>query len=179
MTHLDEFTLNEYLDHTLDAETNRMVESHLTSCPTCQQSLAELQTVFAALTAVTDLPLTTDFAPRVLQTIQPEPTTPAWIPWMLLAQLAGAALMLAGLWSSVQTVLARWQTVAQTGIQQMAEVLGSAWAAWVAWGTAVWQHPPTFPPVLELAVNQWAWLFLLAFAAWLVGNRLLINENQG
>jgi len=66
MNHLDDFTLNEYLDHTPDKSTRAEVDTHLHACATCRTRLEEFQMLFAELEYLPEAHLEHDLAPAVL-----------------------------------------------------------------------------------------------------------------
>ena len=66
MNHLDDFTLNEYLDHALDESARAEAEMHLRTCPACRTQLEELQMLFAELEDLPEAHLEHDLAPAVL-----------------------------------------------------------------------------------------------------------------
>lgn len=175
MTHLDEFTLNEYLDQALDEAAHHQAAVHLATCPTCQAALAELQGVFAALGQVQEMPLTADLAPRILPHLAPE-QSPLWARLVLLAQAVGAAIMLGLLWSSVQETVQQTSLQLESAILQLFEQVLVQWQAVWAWGTAVFNQPPSFAITPDMITTQWLLLLGLALAAWVAGNRLLLKE---
>ncbi len=52
MIHLDEASLNEYLDSALEPARRADVDSHLAACPTCADRLAQLRGLFTSLDAL-------------------------------------------------------------------------------------------------------------------------------
>jgi len=177
MTHLDEFTLNEYLDGMLDAAARAETETRLAACGECRAAQAELQQLFTALAEVKELPLTADLSARVLAEIKPEVAAATWLRPLLLGQLLAAAAMLVWLWPLIGGWLRLAGTAVQTALSHLQPIQFS-WGTWLAgWGTAVLSQLQNARPALDLAANQWSLLLLLALALWLAGNRLLfINE---
>ena len=51
MTHLDNSTLNYYLDGALDAPARARADAHLSSCPTCASEIAALRALTASFAA--------------------------------------------------------------------------------------------------------------------------------
>ncbi len=181
MTHLDEFTLNEYLDGMLDAAAQAEAQAHLAVCGDCRAALAELQQLFTALAKVKELPLTADLSAQVLTEIaaEAEPETSAgWLRPLLLGQLLAAAAMLVWLWPVIGGWLQLAGTAVQTAVSQLQPIQFSL-GTWLAgWGTAVLSQLQNARPALDLAANQWSLLLLLALALWLAGNRLLFINEQ-
>ncbi len=102
MNHLSDSQLNEYLDHTLDASTRRVVESHVEICSDCRARLEELQMVFSDLRDLHEAKLLHDLTSSVMTSLpQKQPRT--WTS-LFAAQLGAALGML--IWLSVQA--AKW-----------------------------------------------------------------------
>ncbi|MCZ7672851.1 MAG: zf-HC2 domain-containing protein [Chloroflexi bacterium] len=57
MAHIDEFTLNEYLDEALSEAERNEVAGHLAHCAACQAAFTELQQLFFTLATMPDIPL--------------------------------------------------------------------------------------------------------------------------
>ena len=100
MNHLTDSQLNEYLDGTLDALTKRHCDKHLADCASCRARLAELQSLFAELSALPEARLPHDLTAPVLAGLRKPPRR--WTP-AFAAQL-GAAL---GVFIWLATQLAR------------------------------------------------------------------------
>jgi hypothetical protein len=66
MNHLDDFMLNEYLDHALDKSRRVEVDAHLHACAACHARLEEFQTFFAELKYLPEAHLEHDLTPAVL-----------------------------------------------------------------------------------------------------------------
>ena len=67
--HLNDITLNEYLDSALDPARRAGAEAHLAACPACAARLTELRALFAALESVPDAPLERDLSSAVVASI--------------------------------------------------------------------------------------------------------------
>jgi hypothetical protein len=78
MNHLNDFTLNEYLDQTLNETEREKAEAHLQSCDSCHAKLDEFQTVFAELEALPDAPLEHDLTPSILTRLSQKPPVRVW-----------------------------------------------------------------------------------------------------
>jgi hypothetical protein len=74
MPHLNDLTLNAYLDFDLDLATRREADSHLAACPQCVSRLDTLQTLFDSLETLPELALETDLSARVVAALQPKRT---------------------------------------------------------------------------------------------------------
>jgi hypothetical protein len=92
--HLSEDLLNEYLDGYLAPEVSVTVEKHLAQCPACTQRYHRMQTFFAALEDLPDIPLQRDLSRQVVNAIHSQPHIPAFIKWSMLPQLAIAVFIL-------------------------------------------------------------------------------------
>jgi hypothetical protein len=66
MNHLDDITLNEYLDHALDESRHAEVALHLHICIECRAKLEGLQLLFTELGSLPDTYLETDLTPSIL-----------------------------------------------------------------------------------------------------------------
>ena len=66
MNHLDDFTLNEYLDHALDESVRAEAEAHLQTCIACRAKLEEFRAFFAELDNLPEAPLERDLTPGIL-----------------------------------------------------------------------------------------------------------------
>jgi anti-sigma factor RsiW len=186
MDELDDERLNEYLDGELDAAARTEVEAWLAQSPAARARLAELEGLFAAFTAVTDLPLTTDLTPAILAALPTRPEAapaPWWLRFLPLAQLAAAAILIILFWTTLQ---AWWQDGRTLFLQLLPTLqrpemaLGERIGEWTdaASAMAVWQNIQITPPQFDLATSQWAVLVGLALVLWLFGNRLLFTDSS-
>lgn len=192
MDHIDELTLNEYLDESLPEVTRQAVEAHLAMCGACQAELADLQQLFFALDSVTDAPLSTDLSVAVEAQIKKEPVASEQFSvnsWpLLIFELVAAGVLLFLLWPTVQEwlLLARgWPVQVAADVTwpqpvswaemstRMATLISSVQAGFDSFQTA---------SLIELATMQWVFLLGAALVIWLVGNRLLFTfprQNGG
>ena len=92
MNHLDDYTLNEYLDHMLSDTVRGEVEAHLQFCVACNTKLDELSELFAKLDEVSEVHLEHDLTPAILTHLPRRESTRTWI-WTraLVAQLGVVA----------------------------------------------------------------------------------------
>ncbi len=70
MNHLDDPTLNAYLDSALEPRASAQATEHLAACPECRARLASLQALFAEIEALPDLPLERDLSAQVVLAIK-------------------------------------------------------------------------------------------------------------
>jgi anti-sigma factor RsiW len=188
MNELDDALLNEYLDGTLDAETEQVVAAQLAQIPEVQARLAELQALFATFAELEEEPLPTDLAAPILAAIRSENSLAAaerrgasawWLPLLPLGQLLVAGLLVVFFWASLRELWDNGRTnfslvlpAVQLPQLQVAEVLAG-------WLTAVTQSAAAFSPQIDLATNQWLLLVGAALLVWLLGNRLLFSNQDG
>ena len=72
MNHLDEYTLNEYIDRNLDEAALAEAETHLQTCVDCQTKLSELQNLFAELEELSEARLEHDLTSAILERLPDE-----------------------------------------------------------------------------------------------------------
>ena len=179
MSHLTDDTLNEYLDDALDGVARQAVAAHLASCPTCHQTVAEMQNLFATLAQLPELPLSADLTGRVLAELPRNSPSARW-PWAVTTVLATAVqvvvvLVMAGvLWPMLYAGLVRLSAAVSAAQPTWLNVWG-VWEWWGAWGTAVYQQTQTLSLALNLPTAQWGILLAGALLLWLIGNRLLLK----
>ena len=78
MNHLDDFTLNEYLEHTLDDSERDAVDLHLKVCAACRAKLDELQAVFMELDVLPEIELEHDLTSSVLARLPQKESVRVW-----------------------------------------------------------------------------------------------------
>ena len=103
MNHLDDFTLNEYLDEALDESSRQDVETHLASCPDCRIRLEDLQAVFAELEALPETTLAHNLTLSVLARLPQTMPARAVVWTRAFAAQLGVALG-AFIWLAMQVV---------------------------------------------------------------------------
>jgi hypothetical protein len=134
--HLDDATLNEFLDRRLTRGSDRQVRDHLTACAACRKRLAALEDLTASLQALPEVRLTHDLVHPVLARVRPRPA-PRLLTWMTaLETLAGAALI-ATIWPRLEAALATVaaQLVPPTLSPWVETLVGgwdTNWAQWLA-----------------------------------------------
>jgi anti-sigma factor RsiW len=95
--HLDDDTLNEYLDSALDPARRTEVETHLAACADCAVKLENLRALFAAIESVPDVPLERDLSSAVITALRGSGLHPRPMLRLIFAAQALAALILLGL----------------------------------------------------------------------------------
>lgn len=182
MSHLDEFTLQEYADDALDAEQQQTVSTHLTICAECRAEVASLQQLNAVFATLADEPLTVDLSSRVLDQLQAEQTQPkdVWQRWgnpILLAQLILFVVMVVILWPTIESTLQTANQLLFSNLSgwQMPQLL--MWGELVEWITAVYSRAQSLQPTFNLSPTQLYAVFVLALILWLISNRLIFSET--
>ena len=179
MNQFDEFTLNEYLDGSLDEMTRQQVEQWLSESAEARAILAELQLTFSAMENLEDIPLEFDLSAAIVAQIEGEETAvfPTWARWVAGIQLIAAVSIAIAMWPIWQDWFSTQQTALSIAIAQFEFPTFTFWQQLSVWLTDMWQQIQIIPPTIDLATNQWSWLLALAFLAWIAGNRLLFSEN--
>lgn len=189
MVHIDEFTLNEYVDDAMSDEQRAEVEIHLHQCADCQAELAELQQLFFALDSVTEAPFAVDVSAAVESQIEQEAVNrKQWSAnsgLLLVLEIVIAGVLLFLLWPTVQEWLLQvsgWQSQFAANMTWPEPV---SWAEMIGKITAVSPNlgQPIFDqfqavPFIDLATVQWAILIGIALIIWLAGNRLLFTNDS-
>ena len=189
MMHLDEVTLNEYLDAALGPEQRTAVESHLAQCPDCTTRLLGLRALFTELETLPDTALRRDLSPAVITALRSQlPQSPDAVPALraVFAVQALLALVLLGLALPTLMRATEWAVVTQlagrvvadiagafTGITSELQALQISLQRFMAASTEFLRQPP-LPSLPMLNVG----LCLAAVSLlWLVGNGLLLRRQ--
>jgi len=189
MHHIDDSTINEYLDFALSATRRAEVEAHLATCPACATRLTALRALFASIAALPDSPLERDLSPAILNAIKRVPTSqPALAPAIRLVFAAQAILALIALAIAIPFAITVFPagTVAQLTRQASTEVaqLGEAFSA--QWSTTLIALDSTLTsltatPELSLpTLPMYALIAALAAATllFIVGNGVLLRPTS-
>jgi len=193
--HLNEETLNMYLDGELSAGKRDRVEAHLAACDECRAETAALQRLFAVLEE-----LVPDLAPAVLARIRPRHhlSGPGLLNarslWLIQALQAAAAVALlawgwtrlAGYWTAARELFSPG-TLADIWAE-LSGLMATQWIELSTWAMAQWATLPAWPEVREWAVQatafsnrqfslaQLAMLGMALAAFWVVGNAALLRR---
>jgi anti-sigma factor RsiW len=182
-THLDDATLNEYLDATLAPPGRAEVAAHLEACAGCQQRLAELRALFAALDSLPDAPLEHDLSRKVAAALQPQRLAlPLGLRLAFVAQ-AGLVLLLGlALWPTLSADVTPIPTGPFIGpfistFADSAQALAAQWqaaleAARVSVGGELESARGWLPAPLGMG---WGAGLAAVALLWLVGNSLLLR----
>lgn len=182
--HLNEQTLNMYLDGELSAGELERARAHLAACDVCRVELSALQSLFDALDELAPV-LAPDLTPGVLAQLR----RPMRRPWRLalalqtvamLAWLTWGAARLAAYWPaaiealSSQAPLEPWASAVDWAAAQWAALsrwsggVGDTFQEWTAWTVDLGD------PFLSL--TQLAVLGVVILLLWLVGNALFLRR---
>jgi anti-sigma factor RsiW len=182
--HLNEQTLNMYLDGELSAGERKRAQTHLAACDACRVELSALQGLFAALDALAPAP-SPDLAPGVLAHLRRPMSRPLRLALVLqtiamLAWLTWGGVRLAGYWPAALDALSSlapvepWASVVDWAVVQ--------WAALYRWSGVIgdvfqeWAARTSDLGDLYLSLTQLAVLGAVMLTLWLVGNTLFLRR---
>ncbi len=167
MNHLDNNTLNLYLDEALDEKTRAEVDAHLASCEMCQRELSELHALVSTFDAWRNEPIPRDVSRVVVTRIAQRPAPlqrTRWAAVLLGAQAILAVLIL--MWALPIVLRAvnglPFQVVPTFDFDFSAYPF--AWSNWL-----------TLPSV---ALWIWAAVLGIGVIVWFVANRLLLHSLE-
>ena len=189
MMHLDEVTLNEYLDAALAPERRGAVEAHLAQCPDCTTRLNGLRALFAELETLPETSPRRDLSPAVITAIRRRlPQSPVAAPALRAVFAAQALIALVLLGLALPTIMraTQWAVVTQLAGQAVADIAGAfpglpsellalqiSLQRFMAASLEFVRQPP-LPSLPMLNVG----LCLAAVSLlWLVGNGLLLRRQ--
>ncbi|MFP4344633.1 MAG: anti-sigma factor family protein [Anaerolineales bacterium] len=171
--HLDEMTINLFLDGMLEPEVQESVEVHLQSCAACREEVTRWEATFLALDALALEPASV-----------PAPSSariPLW-PWIALQGAAALALLvwawprLIDLWTTVRAwsapLFAAFVGELVTGVTDLRSFLTWDLQRWFD----MWRgwRPPALPGGF-----LWFGVLGLLFIVWLITNYRLLREDEG
>ncbi|MBL8046310.1 MAG: zf-HC2 domain-containing protein [Anaerolineales bacterium] len=173
--HLNEATLNEYLDDALETVERSAADAHLATCPQCAARLAEMHALFAALDALPAEPLTRDLSASVLAALTPAPT-PLSLPIraVLALQAIIAIIVLA---VSAPLLLAN---IPALNPAQLLPAFTFDWASLFEPLNQLWAQSQTLvrsatSPLAEVSVWMWGAALSGLAVLWLVGNGAVLR----
>ena len=188
MKHLDELTLNEYLDNALDKSERHAARLHLQNCAECQAKLDQLHSVFAELEALPETPLKIDLTPSILARLPKYTPVRNWT--RAFAAQLGAALGLI-LWlamqarSFIQIPLVTLPKLPEINLQNLLAYLLTLQLPTLDFQTISFNYQiptfdfqiPTFS--LEISTEHMVVLAVSVVLLWVAGNFLLLRSRQG
>lgn len=174
--HLNEETLNEYLDGALETVERAAAEAHLAACPQCSARLVELQTLFATLEALPAEPLTRDLSASVEAAL----TSPAPVRLSLPVR---AVLLLQVLIAIIVLTLSAPILLANLppfNLTQLAPTFTLDWASLFEPLAQLWAQSQTFvraatSPLTEISLWMWGAALGSLAVLWLVGNGAVLG----
>lgn len=179
LDHLDEQTLNLYLDDRLSDPVRLRIDTHLGTCAPCRQRVEQYLFLFDELLLLPELPLERDLSPAVLAALAPAPPLPARLTTTLVLQLLAALALLPLIWN---LAAAEGLRLARGWIAAGAEPVGRLWGQGVdstvrAIGDLAtgWSDITTAALPATLSPEWIALLLAAATVLWLAGNRALLR----
>lgn len=185
MQHLSEELLNAYLDGVLEAQAREAADAHLADCPACQARFNDLRHLFTLLSALRDEPMAVDLSATAWEQALPvRPARRRLAAGVLTVEGGLALILLALVWPRFLPAL----NAAEAGLLM-------AWNGWLFRQTAIfdlgaWRAslagvsalPAVFWQAWSAAIGgpslAWGMVLVGAFAAWWVGNRLLLRGES-
>ena len=170
--------LQAYLDGELDQAAEQGFSDHLSSCSSCQEELARLESIIQRLEALPEFISEMDFSNEVLARIQETRRVSRGLTWTLVAEGIAAGAVLGFLIPAIRT--AAWlpslivtRLEVQTGIRVFLTQMASNWVLWWAKLQFSLSHllrslvlPKSFTGILPPV-----WILILVVA----GGGLLVN----
>jgi len=182
--HLDDDTLNEYLDSALDAARRAEVDAHLTACVDCAARVEKLRLLFTAIESAPHAPLHRDFSASVVAALQERhQPAPVLLPQLRVA-FAMQAIVALILFAFAAPIAMQALPVSETPqfTQQVFDAIADTLAEWSA-SLALARQTVTnaasalndlpLPALSLLALSLGG---LAVTLMWLVGNGLLITQ---
>lgn len=188
MHHIDDSTINEYLDFALSATRRAEVEAHLATCPACATRLTALRALFASIAALPDSPLERDLSPAILNSIKHVPASrPALAPAIRLvfaAQAVFAFIALAVVIPFAITLFptetaAQFTEQASADLAQLVEAFSSQGSTTLTALETTFANLTITPELSLPALPMYALLAALAAATllFIIGNGLLLRTT--
>lgn len=180
--HLDDWSLQEYLDDVLADDGRERLEVHLAECDDCAVKFASLKYLYSEMERLPDELLAHDLSARVIRSLSQKEDRKPTLQQVLAAQLAAAIIVLLASWpritleigsmySLVQLLepLRKFADLSALGILPVREFLNWIQAQWIA----TFSMPAIDWPItgLPLALAVGAMILL-----WLLGNGFLLRQ---
>ena len=164
MNHLDNTTLNLYLDDALDAKTRAHADAHLAACEICQRELDELRALVSTFETWSNEPIPRDVSSVVVARIAQRPLPANVSRWGGL--VLGAQIILAAL-------LFVW------GLPVVLRVLNVlSLAPFPTFDASRFDDFNFALPLPAVGLGIWAALILGGAVVWFISNRLLLQSLE-
>ena len=135
--HVDNHQLQAYLDGELKPSLVNIIQSHLETCPNCQEELAHLQSLQTRLENLPDISLSRDLSIGVISQLKDERSLSPAITWTILGEAIAAGAVIGALIPVFQA--AGWlPSLLETRLELLAGLnvfltqLASSWLVWWA-----------------------------------------------
>jgi anti-sigma factor RsiW len=176
--HLTDAQLNEYLDN--EPANRAQAESHLSTCDNCAERLTALQALFNEIESLPEVALTRDLAAPIMSRVRLHGVLPRSL--RLTVTLQAALTAIAIIFAAPIVVRFAAPYFSRIQVPSFADIFLQVQTVWATRLESLSQfHLPALPeiPVIELS----GWYILLTVVVvsvlWLVGNRLLLrNQNK-
>ncbi len=183
--HITTDLLQTYLDNELDQSGIRDIELHLDHCPTCQEQLFRLKSVFVQLEGLPSLELEKDLSTSVLTQLRHEKKFSREITWTLVLEAIGVGIVIGLLIPAFQTAawlpqLVDTQTDIQVAINIFLNQLASTWLVWwTGLQLTVEQSAKSIINTSYFPSGEFSpWILILAAAGiGLLANYILLRSN--
>jgi hypothetical protein len=189
MNHLDDYTLNEYLDRVLDESARAEVEAHLGTCAACKAKLDELRKLFAELDDLPEVHLEGDLVPAIFERLPHHDPVRPWVWTRALAAQLGVAVGFV-FWLGMQVIpfievpKFALQKIPTVGFRSMFMQLLTIQFSIpkFRFPDFAYQMPtlnfqlPTFN--IQLSTAHLSMLMVSTLVLWVVGNIILLKRGQ-
>lgn len=181
--HLDDDTLNEFIDSNLDPSSRKAVDRHLKECADCRRRVEDIWLVFRALDSVQEITIASDVSTIVMAQIQekePAGRIPVWLAALIFFQVIVILIMTFVLWPSagnwlIQASQSLPKTLSGLPVEnimnQPADMFRTLTSTLVSAAGSI--ESPLF-----LSAGQWTLMISLALIIWLVGNSVLLRGER-
>ena len=180
--HLDEWSLQEYLDEVFADEDRERLETHLAECDLCVAKVHSLKFLYSEMKRLPDEPLANDLSARVIRSLTLKEDRKPYLQRILAAQLAAAVIMFLAIWPRISLELENRYSLVQlieplrkfADLTAQGTLIVSDFLNWIqAQWTATFSMPRIDWPItgLPLALAVGAMILF-----WFLSNGLLLRE---
>lgn len=183
IVHLDDDTLNEYLDNNLEPSSRTAVDQHLEGCADCRRRADDLRLVFQALDSIQDIAISSDVSSEVMAQIQkPEAASriPLWLAVLITFQVLVILLMAIVLWPSAGNWLIQAGQNVPEALNELPveNILNQPTELIETLTGTITQAAGSIESPLFLSAGQWVLVITLTLIIWLVGNSMLLRVER-